>query len=82
VLAGSDALPIRQRARVLGAYVEAGRRVSCELWPGRRAYLLATDASIEVNGSRARAGDRVLVKGARTIEVTASAATEVVLLEV
>lgn len=81
VLAGDERLPVRQRVRLLGAYVEAGREVSYELAPDRRLYLLATDAAIEVNGVAAQQGDRVLVSGPGTMCVSASAATEVVLLE-
>ena len=82
VLAGDAALPVRQRARLLAAYVEAGRQVCCDVPDGCRAYLLSTDAAIEVNGRRAEAGDRVLVNGSGRLEISASAATEIVLLEV
>jgi redox-sensitive bicupin YhaK (pirin superfamily) len=82
VLAGNDELPLRQRARMLGAYLEADRSVTLDLPAGRRAYLLATDAAIEVNGRPAQAGDRVLLEGLSQLEIRALGATEVVLLEV
>jgi quercetin 2,3-dioxygenase len=82
ILAGDDGLPIRQRARMFGAYVEAGQSVAFELAPGRRAYLLATDATIVVNGVTAQQGDRLLASGSGTLAISAAGATEVVLLEV
>jgi redox-sensitive bicupin YhaK (pirin superfamily) len=62
--------------------VRAGAEINHELERQKRAYLLATDAAIRVNGAVAQAGDRVLVTGGGRLTIEALAATEVVLLEV
>jgi quercetin 2,3-dioxygenase len=81
VLAGDEALPIRQRARLFAAYLEPHRDLTFELAADRRAYLLAPDSAVDVNGALLAPGDRLLVSSG-SLAIRARAATEVVILEV
>ena len=80
--AGSGALEIHQDAAVLGAVIEAGESVTYELGSDRKAYLVASEGRIEVNGVAADARDGVAVEGETTLTVTALETAEVVLVDV
>ena len=76
-----DALPIRADARVLGASVPAGERVSYALEPGRHAYLGLAKGAVTVNGVDVNARDGAAIKDVETITVTASEDAEIVLVD-
>src|SRR5258708_30923300 len=59
-----DALPIRARARVLGAMLKAGETVEYALGEGRYGYLVPASGAVEVNGLRIAARDRAAIKEA------------------
>jgi redox-sensitive bicupin YhaK (pirin superfamily) len=52
-----DALPIRADARVLGASLKAGERVTLTLDPKRHAYLVPASGAVDVGGLRIEARD-------------------------
>lgn len=76
------ALPIHQDAAVLGARIAGGESVTYRLGAGRRAYLVANEGSITVNGTDADARDGVSVEGEEEITVTARTDAEVVMVDV
>ena len=79
--AAPSALPLRRNACLYAAALTAGAVVRRRLEAGRRAYLLAPDAAVSVNGARVGAGERVLAWGAGVLEVCAFGETEVLLLD-
>ena len=80
---GDDgALPIRARARVLGATIKAGETVTYTPVAGRHAYLVPARGRLEVNGVTARAGDGLAIRDVGTISATAQEESEVVLVDV
>jgi quercetin 2,3-dioxygenase len=80
-VAGDDAAPIRQDARVLGATVKAGGSATYALAPGRYAYLALAKGTAEVNGVALGERDGAAIVDEPEIVVTASADAEVVLVD-
>ena len=76
-----DALPIRADARVLGATVRAGERLTHDVGAGRHAYLVPATGVIEVDGERVEARDGVALAGGQTVTITALADAEIVLVD-
>ena len=76
-----DALPIRAKARVLGATVQPGNRLTLVLDPARHAYLVPATGAIEINGMRVNARDGAAISGEREIEVVGLEPSEIVLVE-
>lgn len=76
-----DALPIRADARVLGATVKAGERISHSVGAGRHAYLVAATGGIEIDGERFAARDGAALTGGKTYEITAIEDAEIVLVD-
>jgi hypothetical protein len=62
--------------------LSAGTTVSQKLCRQRGAYVISTDAAIDVNGHPVDTGDRLLAVGPGLINVRALGPTEVVLLDV
>jgi redox-sensitive bicupin YhaK (pirin superfamily) len=79
--ADSNALPIHQDAALFGARLAAGDTVRHALEPGRKAYLVAAEGAITVNGIPAARGDGVAVSDEAEIAITATAASEIVLVD-
>ena len=77
-----DALPIRANARVLGATIKAGETATHALGSDRKAYLVATQGRIAVNGVVAQARDGVAIADLDTVEITALDDAEIVLVDV
>ncbi|MBA3897929.1 MAG: pirin family protein [Sphingomonadaceae bacterium] len=75
-----DALPIRADARVLGATLEAGQRVTHEVGAGRHAYLVPATGAIEIDGKRIDARDGVAL-GEGDFAITAIEDSEIVLVD-
>lgn len=81
-LAGDeDALPIRTQARVLGATVKAGEKISYALGEGRHAYLVPAKGAVEIDGTRIDARDGAAIKDVETIEITAIEDSELVMVD-
>ncbi len=78
---GDDALPIRAEARVLGATLTAGERITLPLDPGRHAYLVPAAGQVEVDGIHVGARDGAAITGLASIEITALDDAEVVLVD-
>ena len=77
-----DALPIRTRARVLGATLNAGETAEYRLAAGRRAYLVPAKGAVEVNGLRIDARDGAAIENERVLNVTALEDAEIVMVDV
>lgn len=76
-----EALPIRTQARVLGATVRPGERVTLALDPARHAYLVPATGAIEVNGTRVNARDGAAIHGEAGLEIVGLEPSEIVLVE-
>jgi redox-sensitive bicupin YhaK (pirin superfamily) len=79
--AETDALPIRADARVLGATVKAGERVTVELNPRRHAYLVPASGAVEVGGVRIAAGDGAAATDVATLDIVGLEDAEIVLVD-
>ena len=76
-----DALPIRAKARVLGATVKAGERISYRLGQGRHAYLVPAQGAVEIDGTRIDARDGVPIRDVETVELIALEDSELVMVD-
>src|SRR5579859_7631245 len=76
-----EALHIRADARVLGATIKAGERVTLTLDPVGHAYLVPATGVLEVGGVRIEARDGAAISGVETVEVVGVEDAEVVLVE-
>jgi redox-sensitive bicupin YhaK (pirin superfamily) len=77
----SDALPIRARARVLGATLKARDTVEYALGERRHGYLVPTSGAVEVNGVRIDARDGAAIKDVAVVRVTAIEDSELVMVD-
>jgi redox-sensitive bicupin YhaK (pirin superfamily) len=75
------ALPIRARARVLGATVKAGEEIEYALDPKRHAYLVPSQGDVEVNGERINARDGAAITGEDNLKIRALSDAEIVLVD-
>ena len=75
-----DVLPIRAEARVLGATIAAGERLTHEVGPGRHAYLVPATGTLDVDGVRVASRDGVAL-GEGCHVLTAIDEAEVVLVD-
>jgi quercetin 2,3-dioxygenase len=78
---GDDALPIRADARVMGATIKAGERVSLPLDPRRHAYLVPATGAVDVGGVRVNARDGAAVTGEAVVEIVGIEDAEIVLVD-
>jgi redox-sensitive bicupin YhaK (pirin superfamily) len=76
-----DALPLRARARVLNAKLKIGQTVKYPLHASRRAYLVPSTGSVNVNGIRIHARDGAAIKDVDVITITALDDADVVLVD-
>ncbi len=77
----ADALPIRADARVMGATIKAGDRVTLSLEPKRHAYLVLASGVVEVGGVRIEARDGAAITDAANVEIVGIADAEIVLVD-
>ncbi|MDE1145978.1 MAG: pirin family protein [Azospirillaceae bacterium] len=75
------ALPIRAKARVMGATVKAGERVSLTLDPSRHAYLVPAKGVVEIDGVRIEARDGAAITEQSTVELVGVEDAEIVLVD-
>jgi redox-sensitive bicupin YhaK (pirin superfamily) len=74
-------LPIRADARVMGATIKAGERVTIALKPGRHAYLVPASGVLEGGGMRIEARDGAAIADQASVEIVGVEDAEVVLVE-
>jgi len=77
----SEALPIRADARVMGATIKAGERVTLTFDPDRHVYLVPATGTVEVGGVRIEKRDGAAITGLATVEVLGIEDAEVVLVD-
>jgi quercetin 2,3-dioxygenase len=77
----TDALPLRTRARVLGATLKAGETTTYTLGQHRYAYLVPAKGSVELNGLKIGERDGAAILDELTLEVKALEDTELVLVD-
>src|SRR5580704_13308282 len=77
-----DALPIRARARVLGAKLKVGQSVEYAFSERRHAYLVPSSGTVEVNGAIIHARDGVAITDVDVISITATEDADVVMVDV
>jgi len=78
----TDALPLRTRARVLGATLRAGEHADYPLGEGRLAYLVAAKGAIELNGVRLETRDGAAIRDESVLKVSALEDAELVLVDI
>jgi quercetin 2,3-dioxygenase len=77
-----DSLPIRARARVLGAKLKVGQSVEYALGERRHAYLVPSSGTVEVNGVRILGRDGVAITDVGIVRIAAIEDAEVVMVDV
>jgi redox-sensitive bicupin YhaK (pirin superfamily) len=77
-----DALPIRARARVLGATLTAGQAVEYAFGERRHAYLVPASGTVDVNGVRIHARDGAAIKDVATVRIAAIEDADIVMVDV
>jgi redox-sensitive bicupin YhaK (pirin superfamily) len=75
------ALPIRARARVLGATLKAGETIEYPLAERRHAYLVPALGAVEVNGVRIEARDGAAIRDIAVVRIGAIEDSEIVLVD-
>jgi redox-sensitive bicupin YhaK (pirin superfamily) len=78
---GDDALTINADAKVLGATLKAGERLTYALAEGRRAYLVPAVGAVDVNGTALNARDGAAIKDEAEITITAKDDAELVMVD-
>jgi len=76
-----DALPIRAKARVLGATLKAGETGEYALGSGRHGYLVPAEGDVEVNGVTLNARDGAAIEDEAVLKITALTDSEIVLVD-
>jgi quercetin 2,3-dioxygenase len=77
-----DALPIRARARVLGAKLKVGQSVEYAFGERRHAYLVPSSGTVDVNGVRIHARDGAAITDVAIVRIAAIEDAEVVMVDV
>jgi redox-sensitive bicupin YhaK (pirin superfamily) len=77
-----DALPIRARARVVGAKLKAGQSAEYALGERRHAYLVPASGTVDVNGVTIHARDGAAIKDVTTVRIAAIEDADVVMVDV
>jgi redox-sensitive bicupin YhaK (pirin superfamily) len=76
-----DALPIRARARVLGATLKVGETVEYALGEQRHGYLVPASGAVDVNGVRIDARDGAAINDVAVVRITAIEDSELVMVD-
>ena len=76
-----DALPIHQDAAVLGAILLPGQSVTHELAPGRRAYLVVAEGTVEIEGVTLGTRDGAVIAEQASLEILAKSEAEILLAD-
>ncbi|MFQ5897355.1 MAG: pirin family protein [Candidatus Methylomirabilia bacterium] len=76
-----DCLRIDQHATIFVSALDPGQAVTQPLAPGRRAYLFAISGALDLNRIPLSAGDQARVADESPLPLTATAPTELILLD-
>ena len=77
-----EALPLRADARVLGASMVAGDRITYPMQRGRRAYLVVSSGRIALNGVHLDLRDGAVIRDEDQVVIVASQDAELLLVDV
>lgn len=77
----SDALPIRADARVLGATLKAGEKLTYATDPARHAYLVPATGRVSVDGAELAARDGAAITGLAGFTIRALEDSEIVMVD-
>ena len=77
-----DALPIRARARVLGAKLKVGQSVEYAFGERQHAYLVPSSGTVDVNGVRIHARDGAAITDVALVRIAAIEDADVVMVDV
>jgi quercetin 2,3-dioxygenase len=77
-----DAVLVHQDAHVFVSRMNAGRSVEHPLAPGRGAYLYVIEGDVGMNGERMETGSAAQITDEERVEIAASSASELILVEV
>jgi len=77
----AEALPIRAKARVLGATLKAGETAEYGLGPARHGYLVPASGKIDVNGVHVGTRDGAAITGENTLKIKAIEDAEIILVD-
>jgi redox-sensitive bicupin YhaK (pirin superfamily) len=77
----ADALPIRARARVLGATLKVGETIEYALAERRHGYLVPASGAVEINGVRIEACDGAAIKDVAVVRITEIEDSEIVMVD-
>jgi redox-sensitive bicupin YhaK (pirin superfamily) len=77
----ADALRIRADARVMGATIKTGERVTLTLDPTRHIYLVTATGALDVGGVRLNARDGAAITDVTDLEIVGLEDAEVVLVD-
>jgi quercetin 2,3-dioxygenase len=77
----NEALPLRAPARVLGATLKAGERVTYELGRDRMAYLVPAAGMVEIDGVTVAARDGAAIRDVDKLSIHALEDSELVLVD-
>ena len=75
------ALHIHQNASIYVSSLSKGAKVNHELGSGRKAYAFIIDGDVSINGEAMKTRDAARIENERNVEITASAPTELILLD-
>ncbi|HVJ54258.1 MAG TPA: pirin family protein [Aliidongia sp.] len=75
------ALPIRAEARVMGATLKAGERITLTLDPNRHVYLVPATGAIELDGQRIEARDGAAITDQSSLQIVGLEDAEIVLVD-
>jgi quercetin 2,3-dioxygenase len=79
---GGDAVLVHQDAHVFVSRLSAGASASHDLQAGRGAYLYVIEGDVALNGERMETGSAAQVRDEASIEIEASAISELILVDV
>jgi redox-sensitive bicupin YhaK (pirin superfamily) len=78
---GTDVLPIRADARVLGATLKSGQTIRYAADSKRHLYLVPALGAVEINGQRINTRDGAAITGEAALEIRALEDSELVLVD-
>jgi redox-sensitive bicupin YhaK (pirin superfamily) len=79
---GGDAVLVHQDAHVFVSRLNAGARVEHSLGNGRGVYLYVIEGDAEVNGEHMHTGAAAQITNERLVAIAATAASELILVDV
>jgi redox-sensitive bicupin YhaK (pirin superfamily) len=74
-------LTVHQDAELLSTLLDAGKKVSHELQPGRHAWVQVVKGAVTLNGEKLETGDGAAASDENRLEIEASAPSELLLFD-